>query len=387
MSKQARYWTEFLKRINNDSTGASAREFLFGIAAEKVVARAQKALKTIEDKLRVDRAALATTPSDDLLCETVENGEKARLTQMQLLTNSQEMRARGAHGGSYADDEYVQLILDSFGVPYTLVTEQVTETSTGAESVYIVWKKEVNEPVLQHHRHALRCSGFDQNNATAAQAHWDSGLAAPEELGFDLSNQSTWIDEQPPFCQWNNTPADGNCTIHAIYEVLSAAAEEASQILGITVSTSTTPVSTSTPVTSVTSPSKTTGNNPHQSIPETRQLLDNWLKTDEMIRMAAKNYLEQLEMDELKRLAKTIAGKYPAIQCIRFDESHSKIDYARGIATLMQAMNHHTHLSNPNSLVHHELDQIRQGNLSKDGIFAAIECSDTAQVNPAVTAG
>jgi hypothetical protein len=414
--QQRTRWQDFLLLANSDP--AATRQALFDIASNTVLQRSQDALAVVERELAEARAEGAAAVDDAGRQERVERLESSLRTQRQLVANARDMRQRGAAGSAYADDEYVRIILEHFGVPYTLVTQQKEKDAAGNVTLTrnYVWEKDVPSPVLTHHNHALFCSNFDQNNAQAVQGHWQSGLAKPHDLGFDLTDKFIYINKDVPFCQWRNTPRDGNCTIHAIFEVLTAASAEACQVLGLDANLSTnatepskadpevvttgsaTPAATAAsaaPATSppVTTPTATVGTpvaaarsimTPGPNAAEQVRIED-WLVSDSLIELATKEFLRAKDLNQaaLRQLGNTLKRKYAYIRCIDFDETTSKKDCVQGIATLAQAMNQHTRLSAADArlLVANEIGKLLdKPSLAKTSIFAALEKSRDAQV-------
>ncbi len=360
---QKKRWEELLPMLSEERR-ADALNFLARPSLAESLESSRSRLKKLEEEIKETESQVDQNrnKSDDK--NKLKNKKKALKKQKKQIKALESMQNRAF--GRYVDDEIIKQILLRYGISFTLVNRSKTR-----EMISVV---DAENPLLDHHRHAILVHGSDRTDSTAASGHFQSGTSDHKEKGIDLRLQNLFTPEAS-FCIWKKTPGDGDCGLHAAYEILQAAKDEICKALDLT--DEKTAISPTVKARSSYAPAPTaslSGRTTH-FFQTNRERIEALCRTDALIKAEAETQLEKLTDQELKQLGSRVSQKYSGIQCATFDDTTRREDYIYGIATVMQAMNHHEKLEDVTKLVTDEIKLGLETSVPHESIFATLERS------------
>lgn len=359
---QKKRWEELLPMFSQKRR-ADALDFLASTSLAESLKSSRSRLKKLEEQIKETESEVHQNASKSDDRDKLQNQKKALEEQKKQIKALENMQNRAF--GRYVDDEIIKQILLRYGISFTLVNR-----SNRGEMISVV---DAENSLLSHHRHAILVHGSDRTDSTAASGHFQSGTSDHEEKRIDLSLQNLFTPKAS-FCTWKKTPGDGDCGLHAAYEILQAAKDEICKALDLTdektaISPTMKARSSYAPAPAASLSGRTT-----HFFQTNRERIEALSRTDDLIKAEAKTQLEKLTDEELKKLGSRVSQKYSKIECVRFDETTKKEDYIYGIATVMQAMNHQT-LDNVEKLVTDEIKRGLETSVPPKSIFATLERS------------
>jgi hypothetical protein len=373
-------------------------------------------LQSIENKTRADAVDILFYQTCDALIQKNRSNEQAEfdgdgdgnattIARLQGRIDALE-RMLATPKARYADREFIEEAMNYYGMNYTIVSRTVNrgndKTRNAARGIPAE-SSPLSNPVIPHHNHSYRHSTSvvwnitqtpeeaakqEQRNearirdTALAQGHFDSGLR-------------TKSGEY----RWNDTPGDGDCTLHAIYETLTAAATEAKASLGIT-DKDLEAGSEAEALAKASGATKDDDAN-RERIPspsdrtaivvrtEDEELGFKYYTADQLIVAAAQKELAAYDLKDLQSLIEKAHAVHDNYEFLKEDpnaedsapvQPKDKQGCIEVLSTYLRVVNHHTDLTKAEAerLVTTSLEAAKEGPQNKDkasvcGLFANIE--------------
>lgn len=288
-------WEQLIALLNS-SREENTFDFLFSVAYPRLLSQAQSKLNAIDRRLKTEGLE---NPLNQILIKTLTKAYQAQAAQVHALRNMNRNPS-----SRFIDDAIISMLLQYYGVPFTFVIQ-------AENKAYI--PRQIDPPgetIPCVARYAIRAIGSSTRDPTARQGHFESGSFCPQSNSFD----------------WNGTPRDGNCGLHAVLAVLTAAAPEASRYLQLD------------PPKSAPLLNLKDLNQDGSITPTEINQIERFIAADKAVEIATRKRLAQLDKDKLATLTQHARAQYPDYACL------DNTDPIAGLTILFQALNHHQNL-------------------------------------------